>query len=141
MSAATPLGIAPTENPFRALAIAHAAMQESDEFSQAAGCYVPAIDRKEVDIARSHAEQVLDACTTGLQVLGHLLQHHDGKSIGDTEDTLFQTGCLISLLANMQGYAAEAKETADCRLWAHDRLDAKQAAKPARQPRKEAVPC
>lgn len=141
MSTIPPLGLQHDDNPFRVLAMAHAAMQETHTFHQAAGCYVPAINRRETDLVRSHAERVLDDCTFGLQALGWLLKNHDGKGIGNTEDTLFQAGSLISLLADMQGYAAEAKESAQCRLWAHDKLDARQATQAAGQPRKETAPC
>lgn len=124
MSTVATLGITSTDNPFHALAVTHAAMHEGSEFNKAAGCHVPAISRKDADIALGHAEQVLDDCTFGMQALGHLLRHHDGRLIGDTEDTLFQAGCLISLLANVQGHAVESIESARCRLWAHDRIAA-----------------
>ena len=112
-----------TTNHFTLLAEQHLAMCDHGEFNKAAGCTVPKVDGRTLNLLESNADVTIADIAAGMQGLAHLITCYP-SDIGNESIVLPQVGRLLRVLGDALEFTQDAAHTIADRQWAHERLAA-----------------
>lgn len=112
-----------TLNHFTLLAEQHLALLDNSEFNKAAGCTVPKVDARTLNLLESNADVAIADIAAGMQGLAHLITNYP-SDVGMEATVLPQVGRLLRVLGDALEFTQDAARTIADRQWAHERLAA-----------------
>ena len=112
-----------TTNHFTLLAEQHLALCDHGEFNKAAGCTVPKVDGRTLNLLESNADVAIADIAAGMQGLAHLIANYP-SDIGNESIVLPQIGRLLRILGEALEFTNDAAHKIVDRQWDHDRLAA-----------------
>lgn len=112
-----------TLNQFTLLAEQHLALLDHSEFNKTAGCTVPKVDARTLNLLESNADVAISDIAAGMQGLAQLITNYP-SDVGDEAIIMPQIGRLLRVLSDALEFTHDAAHTIADRQWAHERLAA-----------------
>lgn len=112
-----------TLNHFTLLAEQHLALLDYSEFNKTAGCTVPKVDTRTLNLLESNAEVAIADIAAGMQGLAHLITNYP-SDVGMESTVMPQIGRLLRVLGEALEHTHDAAHMIADRQWAHGRIEA-----------------
>ncbi|WP_159876851.1 hypothetical protein [Aquitalea denitrificans] len=112
-----------TLNHFTLLAEQHADLQEQGEIHKAAGCRIPKLNSRTLNLLESNAEVAIADIAAGMQGLAHLITNYP-SDVGMESTVMPQIGRLLRVLGEALEHTHDAAHMIADRQWAHGRIEA-----------------